>query len=271
VRIGAFQFDVRRGEVAANLAEVERGLREARDDGLELVSLPEMWPTSFVASGSGKDDARWLDVTEAAVARVRELSAELDLVVCGSAFGGRDGGPPWTNRLQVFDAGREVLRYDKVHLFSPAEEHLNFTGGSEPPSTVEVRGVKLSAVICYDLRFGALFRAPFLDEAELLVAPAQWPELRRDHWRALVCGRAVEHQAFVLGVNRTGVDLVGRRGLELAFPGNSMVCGPGGEVLAEGGGVPGLVAAVSDPGHRRVRREQVPVRRDQRPEAYRRD
>lgn len=271
MRIGAFQFDVRRGEVAANLAEVEHGLRRARDSGLELVSLPEMWPTSFVVSGAGEEDARWLVETERAVARVRELSAELDLVVCGSAFGACDGGPPWTNRLQVFDAGREVLRYDKVHLFSPTAEHLSFTGGSESPSTVEVRGVKLSAVVCYDLRFGGLLRAPFLDGAELLVAPAQWPESRREHWRALVCGRAAEHQAFVLGANRTGVDLVGRRELELAFPGNSLVCGPGGEVLAEGAGEPGLVAAEIDPERLRELRKQVPVRRDQRPEAYRRD
>ncbi len=269
MRIGAFQFDVRRGDVPGNLAEAERGLRAARDGGLEFVSLPEMWPTSFVAADvAGGDDERWLAESEEAVARIRDLSAELELVVCGSAFGSLENGPPWANRLHVFDSGRDVFTYDKVHLFSPTAEHLSFAAGNEPPPTHEVRGLRLSALVCYDLRFGALLRTPFLQEAELLVVPAQWPDTRREHWRALVCGRAAEHQAFVLGANRTGKDLVGRRELELAFPGNSLVCGPGGEVLAEGAGAVGLVTADIDLEGLRALRRQVPVRRDERGDVY---
>jgi predicted amidohydrolase len=60
MRVAAFQFDVRRGDVGANLAAVERGLRAAVDGGIELVVLPEMWPTSFVAGG---EPAEWLRST----------------------------------------------------------------------------------------------------------------------------------------------------------------------------------------------------------------
>lgn len=218
MRVAAFQFDVRRGEVEANLVRVEAGLREAAERGIELVVLPEMWPTSFVAEGEA---VVWQQATDRAVERVRELSRELDLVVAGSAFGpGREGQSP-RNRLSVFEAGEPRLSYDKLHLFSPTAEGLSFSAGEALPRTVELARAKLSGIVCYDLRFALALRDPFRDEAEILVLPAQWPASREVHWRALVCGRAAELQAFVIAANRTGTDVLGRRRLELSFGGNS--------------------------------------------------
>ena len=261
MRVAAFQFDVRRGEVAANLAAVEHGLREAADRDVELVLLPEMWPTSFV---SDADDARWLMESEAAVARSAELSRELGLVVAGSAFAAGAPGERLRNRLSVFDGGELVLAYDKVHLFSPTAENLGFSAGGVAPPTALVRGLRLSGVVCYDVRFSPLLRAPYEDGAELLLVPAQWPEARGTHWKALLAGRAVEHQAFVLGANRTGEDTIGRRRLELRFPGNSLVVSPHGKVLAEGAGEDGLVVGDLDLEAVRDLRRLVPVRADER-------
>ena len=67
MRVAAFQFDVRRGEVAHNLARVEEGLREAAEREVALVLLPEMWATSFV---SDADDEGWLARSDEAVDRV---------------------------------------------------------------------------------------------------------------------------------------------------------------------------------------------------------
>lgn len=266
MRVAALQFDVRRGEIAANLSAVEEGLRQAAERGIELVVLPEMWPTSFVADG---DPAEWLRATEGALARVAMLSRELGLVVAGSAFGaGRPGDRP-CNRLTVFARGERVLDYDKLHLFSPTAEAESFSGGNTLPSTISLTGgalsgVQLAGIVCYDLRFALALRAPFLAEAEILVVPAQWPASRASHWRALVCGRAAELQAFVVAANRTGVDRVGRRRLELVFGGNSLVAGPDGAVLAEGLGTDGLVSAELDLATLRALRRSVPVRRDER-------
>jgi len=264
VRAAAFQFDVRRGDVAANLAAVERGLRAAAADAVELVVLPEMWPTSFVADG---DEAGWVRESAAAVERVGELSRELGLVVAGSAFGAGPQGEKPRNRLTVFARGERLLAHDKLHLFSPTAEDETFSAGERPPATVESPLGKLSGCVCYDLRFAVALRAPFLAGAEILVVPAQWPAPRASHFAALVAGRAVEHQAFVVAANRTGTDVVGRRRLELVFPGNSRIVGPDGVVLAEGRGSEGLVAAELDLEVVRRLRRAVPVRRDERPEA----
>jgi len=264
MRVAALQFDVRRGDVPANLAAVEQGLLQAAEREVELVVLPEMWPTSFVVSDGESEDADWVRASEEAVLRVAALSRELELVVAGSAFApGRPGQRP-RNRMSVHEHGELVLAYDKLQLFSPTAEDEGFSGGEALPPTVATRCGKLAGVVCYDLRFGACLRAPFLAEAELLLVSAQWPDTRASHWRALVCGRAVEHQAFVLAANRTGTDLVGRRKLELSFPGNSLLVGPDGVVRAEGQGEAGLVLGEVELDELRRLRRAVPVRRDER-------
>lgn len=265
MRLGCFQFDVRRGEVEANLAAAEAGVREAAAAGLALVVLPEMWPTSFVSDGN---DAEWLAATGEAVARLATVSAELGLAVAGSAFAPGEPGERPRNRLHLLVDGEDRLAYDKVHLFSPTAENEGFSAGTAPPRTVEAAGACVSGVVCYDLRFSPLLAVPLRDGAEILVTPAQWPTGRADHWRALLQGRAVELQAVILGANRTGLDHVGRRRLELEFPGNSLVVGPDGVIRSEGRGEPGLVAADVDLGALRALRKSVPVRRDARPDLY---
>jgi omega-amidase len=265
-RVAAFQFDVRRGEVQANLARVEEGLREAASRGISLVVLPEMWPTSFV--DLEEFDARWLPETQAALEHVSNLSAELDLMVAGSSFAPGDLGQRPRNRLLLVDRGEELIAYDKVHLFTPTAEAEAFSAGDKEPPTVDTRLGKISCGLCYDLRFPWLFRGSYLSGAEIIVLPAQWPATRAPHWSGLVTGRAVECQAYVIACNRTGVDHIGRRRLELSFPGNSFLVGPHGDVLAAGTGAEGLVEAQLDmDGMRRLRR-QVPVRRDDRADLY---
>jgi predicted amidohydrolase len=61
----------------------------------------------------------------------------------------------------------------------------------------------------------------------MFVVPANWPDTRTAHWRALLIARAIENQAFVLGVNRCGSDPA------LRYPGASMAIDPMGVVLAE--------------------------------------
>jgi predicted amidohydrolase len=264
MRVAALQLDVRRGEVDANVAAVESGVREAVREGVDLVVLPEMWPTSFVDRA-----ATWLAASDAAVERVRALSGELGIAVCGSAFGGAPGEARPRNRLHLFVGGRPVLAYDKVHLFSPTAEPESFSAGDAPSATVATPCGRVAGVVCYDLRFGPLLDAVAEGGPELLMVPAQWPATRATHWRALVLGRAVELQCFVVAANRTGVERVGRRSLALAFPGNSLVVDPHGNVLAEGRGAPGLVTADLDLAEARAARVRVPVRKDRRPEDYR--
>jgi omega-amidase len=271
MRVAALQFDVLRGELEANLGEVERGLREAAGRGVELVVLPEMWPTSF--PDAGVDMAAELEAAAHAVGRLAELAGELRLVVCGTAFGfeadvtDRERPP---NRLHLLEGREPLATYDKVHLFTPTAEPEIFTPGRQPPPTVPSRLGRLAGLTCYDLRFPEITRVPWRDGAHLVCVPAQWPVARAAHFRALCCGLAVSGQCFVIGANRTGREIIGRRGLVLDFPGNSLVVDPHGHLLAEGKGEPGLVVAEIDLAVCAELRRRVPVEKDQRPDLYRR-
>lgn len=265
MRVAALQFDVRRGASATNLARVEAGLRAAAGAGVELVVLPEMWPSGF--PGPQSDLAALVAADAASWERVAALSRELGLAVSGSGFGAGPASLP-RNRARLFERGACVLEHDKVHLFSPTAETESFSAGDEPLRAVELRGARVGLAVCYDLRFPELTRSAFLDGVEVLCASAQWPLARAPHWRALVQGLAVQNQCFVVACNRTGTDVIGRRELVLEFPGNSLVVSPHGEVLAAGRPEDALVSADLDLALVRELRRRVPVERDRRPELY---
>jgi predicted amidohydrolase len=123
---------------------------------------------------------------------------------------------------------------------------------------------KLSGIVCYDLRFPAWVRPPILAGAQVLLACAQWPVVRTSHWRALVLGRAVEGQCFVVACNRSGTALIGRRQMELNFPGSSLIVDPEGNVLAEGDESTPLIYADLDLAKVEEQRRLLPVQKDER-------
>ena len=117
MRAAALQFDVT-PDLEHNLDFVRDQLHVAAAAGIQLVVLPEMWASSFPSSKDGLAEQAARE--RQAVAVLRELSEELELCLAGSALVEEQG--EFYNRLQVLDAGRELLRYDKVHLFSPTAE-----------------------------------------------------------------------------------------------------------------------------------------------------
>jgi predicted amidohydrolase len=119
----------------------------------------------------------------------------------------------------------ELHRYAKIHPFSYSGEHEKYAAGSDFLS-VDVEGLRVSVFVCYDLRFADEFWA-LAKDTDLYVVVANWPEPRREHWRLLLRARAIENQAYVLGVNRVGiVD-------QLPHTGDSAIIDPLGRTLAE--------------------------------------
>jgi predicted amidohydrolase len=93
--------------------------------------------------------------------------------------------------------------------------------------TVTIDGLRLSLFVCYDLRFANAFWDMAHDTDAYLVV-ANWPESRRSHWSALLRARAIENQAYVVGVNRVG------EGGDLTYSGDTVIVDPSGEVVAAG-------------------------------------
>ncbi len=110
------------------------------------------------------------------------------------------------NSLIHFDTnGLLKARYRKIHPFSHAEEDKYYLASDEIVVT-EIDHHKIGLTICYDLRFPELYRLNVKQGAEILINIANWPITRIEHWKTLLKARAIENQAYMIGVNRTGID-----------------------------------------------------------------
>ncbi|MEO6596507.1 MAG: nitrilase-related carbon-nitrogen hydrolase [Planctomycetota bacterium] len=256
------QFDVRPGDVAANLAAMRAGVDEAVAAGSRLCVLPELWSTSFLA----KLDATLMREAQSAEEELREISAAHGLVIVGSTI--EVLGDQVFNTAHVYENGSLLDSYRKIHLFSPNLEHRFHSPGTEPRIVATKLG-RLGVLISYDLRFPELSRYYFHKGAEMLVVPGQWPEARAQHWRTLLRARAIENEIFVLGCNRTGQEPSQKNGEPMAFPGDARIVDPTGEVLVAGSGDAGAVVAPIELRKVRTMRRILPIEQDVRPTVYR--
>jgi predicted amidohydrolase len=217
------------------MANVAPLVRAAVSAGAELVALTEMYSTGFtmasdrVAEPPDGPSAAWL----------ARLASELGVWMVASIPTADPGRPRPVNRLVLAGPRGEHHQYDKLHPFSFAGEHDHYAAGTELV-TVDVGGVRLSPFVCYDLRFADEFWA-LAPRTDCYLVVANWPASRRHHWRSLLVARAIENQAYVVGVNRVGVD-----GNGLAYAGDSMIVDPLGEILASASEVETIVMADVD-------------------------
>jgi len=189
----------------------------------DLVVLPETFTTGYsmeverLGEEAGGTSEAWL----------KARAAELDAAVTGSVIIKEGSG--YYNRLLWAEPSGALRHYDKRHLFRMAREHEHFTPGASAWS-VAWRGLRVCPLICYDLRFPVFSRRrPQLDY-ELLLYVANWPAARTEAWRQLLPARAIENQAYVVGVNRVGPD-----GQGLPYAGGSAALDFLGRTLLQAG------------------------------------
>ena len=120
------------------------------------------------------------------------------------------------NRLYAVYPDGTYSSYDKRHLFRMGGEHEFYQSGDQQV-IVAYKGWKLALFVCYDLRFPVWSRNIGLSyDAAIYVA--NWPAPRSNAWRTLLQARAIENLAYVVGVNRVGMDAN-----DLAYAGDSLL------------------------------------------------
>jgi predicted amidohydrolase len=251
MRIAAVQHDIVWEDGAATRDAVLPLLDQASAAGAELIVLTEMFATGFsmrperFAEDEGGPVEQWL------LAQASQRNA----VLIGSiAQRGADGR--YRNNAVVAAPDGRIDRYAKIHPFSYSGEHEQYAAGDKP-LTVDIRGLRTSVFVCYDLRFADEFW-PLAPDTDLYVVPANWPRERREHWRLLLRARAVENQAYVVGVNRVG----SRK--DLHYAGDSAIIDPLGRTLVEGSEQPTVLIADIDAASVAAVRRDLPFLPDRR-------
>jgi omega-amidase len=146
-------------------------------------------------------------------------------------------------------------RYAKMHPFTLTGEDKHYAPGTEP-LVLPCGPFQLAPFVCYDLRFPEVFRTAARRGATLFVVIACWLQTRHAHWRPLLQARAIENQAWVIGVNRCGRDP------QFNYPGGSVVFAPDGTAVAEAGELECALQATLEPGRVSAVRDPFPVLRD---------
>jgi omega-amidase len=247
------QFNIVWEDKPANFATVRHLLADARPEPGSLIVLPEMFATGFSMNASANAEGPDGETFQF----LAETAREYRCFVLGGVPT-RNVPLSFHNESLLFDAnGALIARYAKMYPFTLGGEKDNYTAG-DSPIIVGVAGFCLAPFICYDLRFPEAFRLAAAQGAEVYTVIASWPEMRIGHWVTLLQARAIENQAYVIGVNRCGTDPFFRH------TGRSLIIGPDGAILADAGESEGVISATFDRGTVEAYRRKLPFLNDMR-------
>lgn len=262
------------GDVHANLRSAAGLIARAREQGAELILLPENFavldggPLSQFAEREGdmqallqgflREQARstgaWLIAGSMPLSMRPERNGELPEPVTGGRV---------RPACMVYDPqGKLVARYDKMHLFDVQVEdrqaQYSESRSFEPGDVAVCVQTPLGCVglsICYDLRFPELYRRLLEQGAQLLTVPSAFTKVTGEaHWEVLLRARAIENQCYVLAANQGGVHNATRETW-----GHSMIVDPWGRILASVGSGEGVAVAEIDMEALAALRARMPI------------
>lgn len=220
MNIIGIQLDSTWEDKQANFTKVHDLLANTSIEPNSLIILPEMFATGYSMNAAA--------IAEPHTGDTDRFLAQLARHYRAFAVGGlarQSEGAKARNEAVAFNAqGREIARYCKLHPFSFAKEADYYEPGREIV-TFAWGDFTVALFVCYDLRFPEGFRTAVTRGTDLFVVIACWPAARREHWTALLRARAIENQAYVVGINRCGSDP------RFTYSGDSMIVDPRGTPL----------------------------------------
>ncbi len=253
-------------DIQANIAECSDLVRQAHDQGADLICLPELFSCFYSSEGTLDVGPRPED-SHPALLRFSELARELGTWIQPGSVAVETPAGKLRNRAVMMDpSGTLVAQYDKVHMFDvdladgeSYRESQVFESGDQAVLAPTPWGL-VGLTVCYDLRFAYLYRSLAQAGARYLTVPAAFMRTTgKAHWQVLLRSRAIETGCYVFAACQWGA-----HGDAVTY-GHSLVVAPWGEVIADGGESGGVVIAEVDPAKVEEARSMVPALRHDRP------
>jgi predicted amidohydrolase len=159
------------GEESANHAATIAAVEDAVARGADLIVLPELCTSGYVFRDQAEVEASALTIDAPIIEHWRQALKGTDaMLVAGISLREPDG---ISNAAIMLDADGVLAVYRKVHLWD--EERRWFRAGSEPPPVVQTRQGRIAMMVCFDLEFPEMVRGVFLQGADVIAAPTDWP------------------------------------------------------------------------------------------------
>lgn len=222
LKVSVLQTDLIWEDIPANLEKIKSQL-EAVDSSTDLIILPEVFNTGFPVD----PDKFAEDKNGQTMAWMKEIAIDKQCVICGSLL--FEEGGKYYNRLIWMRPDGSYDHYSKRHVFTLGDEADIICPGDKA-EIIPLKSWNIKPLICYDLRFPVWAKNNYSEkgfEYDVLIYVANWPEARSFVWRQLLVARALENQAYVIGVNRVGKDGVGN-----SYRGDTQIINPKGQIIS---------------------------------------
>lgn len=225
LKILALQADLAWKNPERNRLEFEKRI-EKEFDSHHLIILPETYTTGFPV-----DPYKYAEKIDGpSISWMRKMTALFNTVITGSLL--IKTGQNYANTLIWMAPDGKFEYYAKRHVFTMGGEHEKISPGKNRLN-VSLMGWKIRPMICYDLRFPVWSKNHFDKksgfEYDLAIYIANWPSVRSYPWKTLLPARAIENQAYMIGLNRVGVNGPGNN-----YSGDSMIVDFKGAILEKG-------------------------------------
>ena len=242
---------------SADLGRLRVRALEASAAGARLLVTPEAFTSGYAVPGIAEvaqpADGAWHDA-------IAEIAAEAGIAIL-YGHPERDGEEIFNSATLIHRDGTVLAQHRKVHLYGDVD-WSTYTPGSSLDALVELDGVRLGILICYDVEFPESVRALALAGADLVAVPTALMRPYEVVARTLVPPRADENQVFIAYANPSGSE--GPR----MYCGESCVVGPDGSDLARAGSGDELLLAEIDTARLAASRADNTHLGDRRPELY---
>lgn len=220
MKIALCQMDLAWLDVKSNLRKIKNYIEDAEAQNAKLVVFPEMALTGFCM----QSDSAALELSSPEIKELASYTQGKKVIAfVGAAI--REGNK-FTNECLILRNGEIISSYAKMNLFPVTDEHKYYSAGDKM-ITLDIEGFQVTPLICFDTRFAWPFSKGASFGTDAFIIMASWPDNQSSHWKTLLSARAMDTQAFVMGVNRIG------SGDGMNFAGECMVVAPSGKPLFE--------------------------------------
>nr|WP_298094196.1 carbon-nitrogen hydrolase family protein [uncultured Shinella sp.] len=225
MRIAALQMHAIAGDDDANIERIAAAAADAAAGGARLLIVPELAVTGYGA-GQAAFEKLASPATGAVAERLSTIARENRIAVV-AGFAEQEGTLTYNSALFTDGIGTNAV-YRKSHLYGDYERNA-FKPGIPNSVMVELGGLRLGMLICYDVEFPENVRRLALAGADLIVVPTALPKGSSGTFIAnhMIQVRAFENQVFVAYINHCGADD------NFTYAGLSRIAAPDGKLLAE--------------------------------------
>jgi omega-amidase len=217
-KLALAQINIDYDKFENNVSKSLQLIEKATENHCNIIIFPELWSSGFRLENC----SQFADQNQFLLNKLQHISSINQIEIVGTYIVQKENY--FYNQFVDFQPKKEPINYQKINLFPAMQEQKFLTAGSEVTVFDSSVG-RCGASTCFDLRFNWIYEAEAKNGANVFMIPAHWPKERLHHWDILLQSRAIEHLAFVIGVNSVGKSGNG------TFGGHSAVISPDGEII----------------------------------------